>query len=190
MKPVVVSLLKRNALVILVFVLLLTGLRVVLRGYTPPWLTIPIAFFCGLLWANALLLKRGRPVLTVLLSLLLFPILGFPALIGSILLGRSVVEWEYKVEGFQMVDGCNGAEANRAYFEVHTLEERLAELTNAPSTDNNLIVQLQKVYATAQEKRRVLSDDCARRYHCDTHPWKTNWATIDQALAASERVHQ
>jgi hypothetical protein len=190
MKPLIISLLKRNALVALAFVLLLSGLRFVPRGYAPSWVFIPIAFFCSLLWANRLLIKQGYPILAVLLSVLLFPILGFPAGIGSFLLGRSLVEREYEAQGFRMVVGCNGGAANAAAGEVHTLQQRLAEFADSPGADTNVIVQLRNAYVIAQEKARVLSDDCGRRGHCETYPWKTNWAAIKQALTASERLYQ
>ena len=188
MKSLVISLLKRNALVVLAFMLLLIGIRLVPRGFTLPWLVVPIAFTCGLLWANGILIRRGHPILAVLLSLLLLPIGGLPALIGSFVVGRSLVEWEYKAQGIHMVDGCNGGAANQAYFEIHTLEQRLAELTNSPNADTNVVVQLQKAYLIAEEKERFLSDDCRRRGHCDAFPWKTNWGTIKQALTASDEA--
>src|SRR5207302_6802202 len=77
-KPLVISLLKRNTLVAAAFVFVLMAVRLVPDRYTPQWI-FPVIFFCGLLWANSILIKRGRPISAAVLSLLLVPILGVPA---------------------------------------------------------------------------------------------------------------
>ena len=61
MKPLIVSLLKRNALVAVVFMLLLSGFRVVPRAwaYMPPFLLFALAYFCGLVWANRASIKQA-----------------------------------------------------------------------------------------------------------------------------------
>jgi energy-coupling factor transporter transmembrane protein EcfT len=192
MKPLVTSLLKRNTLVALVFFLLLSGIRAVPRAwvYMPPFLLFMLAYFCSLVWANRVLVRQGHPVLALLLSVVLFPILGFPIGIGSMLFGQALVEAEYSAQGLQMVDGCNGGAAGEADGQVHTLRQRLDDFVGSPGVDTNVIAQLQTALVIAQEKARILSDDCARRGHCETHPWKTNWAAIRPALAASEKLYQ
>jgi hypothetical protein len=107
----------------------------------------------------------------------------------SVPLGRKLVVREYQAQGFQMVDGCNGGAANGAHAEVYTLQRRLEDFADSPDLDTNVIVQLKSALAIAQEKERVLSDDCARRGHCGTHPWKTNWAIINEAMTASEKLY-
>jgi hypothetical protein len=190
MKSLVLSLLKRNALVALGFVLLLSGVRVVPRAwlYMPHFLFIALAFFGGLVWANRVLMKQGRAILAILLSVLLVPILGFPVGIGSALLGRELVRIEYRAQGLEMVDGCNGGAAVEADGQVYAIEQRLHDFADSPGVDTNAIVQLQAALVIAQEKARILSDDCARRGHRDSHPWKTNWAAIKQALTDSEKL--
>lgn len=101
--------------------------------------------------------------------------------------GRSPIEREYRAQGFEMVKGCNGGAANGARGQILTLQQRLEDFPD--STDTNIIIQIKNALAVAQEKHRVLSDDCARRGHCETYPWNTNWAVIKEALAASERLY-
>ncbi len=191
MKPVGISLLKRNALVVVVFVLLLSGLHAVPRAwaYMPPFWLIAMAYFCSLVWANSVLIKQGHPILAVLLSILLLPIMGFPVGIGSMLLSRVLVARAYRAQGLQMVDGCNGGAAVEADGQVYSIQQRLEEFAGSPGVDTNVIVQLQSALVIAQEEARILSDDCARRGHCDTYPWKTNWMAIKQALSASEKLY-
>lgn len=114
---------------------------------------------------------------------------AFVLLLSSLVLifGRTSIESQYKGQGFQMVNGCNGGAAVGADGEVHAIEQRLAWLRDTPEANTNVIIQLQKAYILAQEKARILGDDCRRRGHRDTHPWKTNWTTIKQALTASEK---
>src|SRR5689334_11878138 len=125
MNPLIASLLKRNALAALVLTLLLTGLRLVPRAYVPPWQFFPATLFFGLLWANGTLIKRGYPISAVLLSLLLVPILGYPAVIFSNPLSRPFIEWGYRTRGFQMVHGCNGGAANAAHGDIQTIDQYL-----------------------------------------------------------------
>jgi hypothetical protein len=188
MKQPVYSLIVRNAIVGGGGLLLMIGYRFVPRGYLPPWLLIPFAFFCAVLWANSILIRRGRPVLGVVLSLFLVPVLGIPAVIVSIPYSRSLIEWQYLAQGFELVHGCNGGAANGAEFDVYKLQERLADLTGTPRAGKNEIAQLQEALALAQEKARVLNDDCGRRGHCDTKPWRASWSRIRQVIDASEEV--
>ena len=188
MKGIINLLLIRNVLVALAFMLLLAGFRVVPYASVLPWPLIPIAFFFCLLWANGVLTKRGRPGMAVLLSVLLFPILGFPAAIGSQRMGRRLLERKYEAQGFQMVVGCNGGAAHSADGQVRTIKERLAMFANSPDVNTNVIVQLQSAYVVAQERARIMREDCGWRGHCETFPWKTNWATIKQALTASDKM--
>ncbi len=55
------------------------------------------------------------------------------------------------------------------------------------SDSTNMVAQLQSALVVAQEKARVLSEDCRRRGHCETYPWTTNWTVIKQALTAVEK---
>jgi hypothetical protein len=103
---------------------------------------------------------------------------------------RTLIEMEYRAQGFQMVNGCNGGAANMATFDVFTLQQELNDVSDAPGVNTNLIVQLRNALVISQEKARVLSDDCTRRGHRETYPWKTNWAIVKEALTASRKVHQ
>ncbi len=85
-----------------------------------------------------------------------------------------------------MVEGCNGGAAVQADGQVLMLKQYMEDLTYPPVEDTNMLAQLQEVLVVAQEKARVLSEDCSRRGHCESHPWTTNWAVIKQALAAVE----
>ena len=102
---------------------------------------------------------------------------------------RAAAVREYEAQGFQMVKFCNGSAANGAHGEVYAIQERLEDFADSPGVDTNVIVQLKNALAIAKEKERVLSDDCARRGHCHTYPWKTNWAIIKEALTASEKLY-
>jgi hypothetical protein len=106
---------------------------------------------------------------------------------GSLSQRRELAAREYKAQGFQMVDGCNGGAAVEAAGQVFTIKQYLEDFTDSPAKDTNIIVQLQTALVIAQEKAKVLNDDCRRRGHCDTCPWKTNWATIKKALAGAEK---
>ena len=95
-----------------------------------------------------------------------------------------------KAQGFQMVQGCNGGAAVQADGQVLMIKQYLEDLTYPPVKDTNMVAQLQSALVVAQEKARVLSEDCRRRGHRETHPWKTNWATIKQTLIAFEKSNQ
>mgnify|MGYP000513037964 CR=1 FL=1 len=115
MKAVILSLLWRNALVGVGFVLMLTSLQLVSNIFLPDWLvwTIPLGLCCGLLWANAVLFKHQRPILAVLLSLGLIPVLGFPASICAAKFGTALADWRYRTQGYRLVEGCNGGAAGQ-----------------------------------------------------------------------------
>jgi hypothetical protein len=103
---------------------------------------------------------------------------------------QAVVVRDYAARGFQMVEGCNGGAAVQADGQVYTIKQYLEDFSDATTKDTNVISQLQSALVVAQEKAQVLSEDCRRRGHCDTYPWKTNWATIKQALTAYEKSDQ
>ncbi len=193
LKDLIKPLLCRNALVSVVFVLALSSLQFVSNIFLPDWLgwAILLAFFCSLLWANGVLFKRQRPILAILLSLGLLPILGFPVSVSSAIVGRALADWRYRTEGYRLVDGCNGGAANQADSDVYALKRLLAELADTPNADTNEIAHLKEILVRAQEKASVLSDDCRWRGHRDTYPWKTNWSGIRRELkAAEERIYQ
>jgi hypothetical protein len=115
--------------------------------------------------------------------------------VGALAIGllshrRSTAVREYEAQGFQMVQGCNGGAAVRADGQVMMIKQYLEDLTYPPVKDTNMVAQLQSALVAAQEKARVLSEDCRRRGHRETHPWKTNWVTIKQALTAFEKSNQ
>ncbi len=89
-----------------------------------------------------------------------------------------------------MIEGCNGGAAVGADGQVYTIKQYLEELSDSTTKDTNLIAQLRGALVLAQEKARVLSEDCRRRGHCDAYPWKTNRATIKTALTAFEKSNQ
>lgn len=157
-----------------------------LIGFTPPWQVLMFALFFGFLWANLPLIKSGRLIPAILLSLLLVSLLGIPASMGARLLNRPVEEMAYAARGFKMVSGCNGGAAVGADGDVRTIEQQLEILSDDQSMNAILISQLRSVQAMAKEKARVLSEDCGKRGHRENHPWKTNWAEIRQVIRASE----
>src|SRR5262245_60825092 len=111
--------------------------------------------------------------------------------IGLLSYRRSAAVREYEAQGFQMVEGCNGGAAVHADGQVLMIKQYLEEFAYSPrAKDTNMVAQLQSALVVAQEKARVLSEDCRRRGHRETHPWKTNWATIKQALTAFEKSNQ
>ena len=110
--------------------------------------------------------------------------------IGLLSYRRSAAVREYEAQGFQMVQGCNGGAAVQADGQVMMIKQYLKDLTYPPVKDTNMVAQLQSALVVAQERARVLSEDCRRRGHRETHPWKTNWATIKQALTGFEKSDQ
>jgi hypothetical protein len=110
--------------------------------------------------------------------------------IGSLSYHRSVAAREYAAQGFQMVQGCNGGAAAQADGQVMMIKQYLEDLAYPPVTDTNMVAQLQNALAVAQEEARVLSDDCRSRGHCESHPWKTNWVVVRQALNTYEKSNQ
>jgi hypothetical protein len=104
--------------------------------------------------------------------------------------GRSLVEKEYQAQGFEMVKGCNAVEASDASAQVYKLQERLIGFAHHRKEATNIIISIKGAIAVAREKERVLHDDFDRRGHCcDTYPWKTNWALIEEALRASDNLY-
>lgn len=191
MKPLVVSLVKRNAIVCLASILALGGLSLVPREYTPSWIFIPFAFFCGVLWANSILIKQGHPILAVVLTLILVPVMSVPVGILSIPVRRILANRDYVARGYQMMEGCDGSAAGSADAQVYHIKNLLEDATNSPSPDTNLISDLNKGYVLAQEKAKVLGDYCGKAGHVDIHPWKTNWAEINEIIKRSEaKVYQ
>ena len=142
--------------------------------------------FCGTFWANLPLIKFRRPISAVVLSLVLVPIFELPASIGSRLLSRTVEARAYKVQGFKMVNGCNGGAANGAAGDIHTIEQELEWLSEESPVNTNMIAQLYSIQAMAKEKARVLRDDCAKRGHRENYPWKTNWVMIRPIIKAAQ----
>jgi hypothetical protein len=126
----------------------------------------------------------------IIMTVVIAVLLGVAAATGSLLLRRDPVVRQYTAQGFQMVDGCNGGAANGARAEVYSLQERLEDFADSPTVDTNMIARLKRALAIAKEMEQVLRDDCARRGHRETHPWKTNWATIKEALTASEKLYR
>jgi len=99
---------------------------------------------------------------------------------------RSIAAREYAARGFQVVEGCNGGAAVQADGQVLMIKQYLEEFSDF-TTDPNLVAQLHSALVVAQEKALVLDEDCRRRGHCESHPWKTNWAVIKRVLAAVEK---
>jgi hypothetical protein len=117
---------------------------------------------------------------------------GILCLVGLVFVPsrRNLIEIGYRAEGFQMLSGCNGGAANGAMFDVFTLQQELKESADVPGVNTNVIVQLRNALVIAQEMERVLRDDCAKRGHRHTYPWKTNWVVVKQALDASKKLYQ
>lgn len=103
--------------------------------------------------------------------------------VGLLSYRRAAAVREYKAQGFQMVEGCNGGAAVQADGQVLMIKQYLEEFSDS----TNMVAQLQSALVVAQEKARVLSEDCRRRGHCETYPWTTNWTVIKQALTAVEK---
>ena len=135
-------------------------------------------------------MRTLKKIITVLVAVAALGGLGLAVSIGSLSLRRNLAAREYKAEGFQMVHGCNGGAAGEADGQVYTIKQHLEEFAGSPNSDTNIIIQLQSALVLAQDKARILSEDCRRRGHCETHPWKTNWVTINQALSAAEKLYQ
>ena len=131
-----------------------------------------------------------KTLLVVVAAVVGVGVLAVAVRIGSLSYHRSVAVREYAAQGLQMVQGCNGGAAVQADGQVMMIKQYLGELTYPPVKDTNMVAQLQNALAVAQDEARVLSDDCRRRGHCESHPWTTNWVVVSQALTAFEKSNQ
>ena len=128
--------------------------------------------------------------LIVVATVLAIGVLTVAVRIGPLLYQRAVAQREYAAQGLQMVQGCNGGAAVQADGQVMMIKQHLEELTYSPVKDTNMVAQLQSALAVAQKKAQVLSEDCRRRGHCESYPWKTNWIVVSQALTAFDKSNQ
>ena len=131
-----------------------------------------------------------KTLFVVMAAVVAVVVLAVAVRIGSLSYHRSVAVREYAVQGLQMVQGCNGGAAVQADGQVMMIKQYLEELTYPPVKNTNMVAQLQNALAVAQDEARVLSDDCRRRGHCESHPWTTNWVVVSQALTAFEKSNQ
>ena len=131
-----------------------------------------------------------KTLLIVVAAVVVVGVLAVAIRIGSLSYHRSVAAREYAAQGLQMVEGCNGGAAVQADGQVMMIKQYLEELTYPPVKETNMVAQLKNALTVAQEQARVLSDDCRRRGHCESHSWKTNWVVISQALTAFEKSNQ
>ena len=131
-----------------------------------------------------------KTLFVVMAAVVAVVVLAVAVRIGSLSYHRSVAVREYAVQGLQMVQGCNGGAAVQADGQVMMIKQYLEELTYPPVKETNMVAQLKNALAVAQEEARVLSDDCRRRGHCESHPWTTNWVVVSQALTAFEKSNQ
>ena len=129
-------------------------------------------------------------LLIVVAAVVAVGVLAIAVRSGPLLYRRAVVEKEYATQGLQMVEGCNGGAAVHADGQVMMIKQYLEMLADSPTKDTNIVFQLQSALVVAQEKARVLDGDCRKRGHCDSHPWKTNWIVVSQALTAFEKSDQ
>ena len=131
-----------------------------------------------------------KTLLIVVAAVVAVGVLAVAVRIGPLLYHRAVAEREYAAQGLQMVQGCNGGAAVQADGQVMMIKQYLEEFSYSPAKDTNMVAQLQNALVVAQEEARVLSDDCGKRGHCESHPWKTNWIVVSQALTAFEKSNQ
>lgn len=113
-------------------------------------------------------------------------ILWFPPIFPFIC-GRHATEIQYLLRGLHVRHGCNAGAYHAAGNDIR-LVERLLEWHNceAPS-DTNLVMQLQTALRLAREERDVIDEDCRRRFHCHTHPWKAEWNVIRPTIESGEK---
>jgi hypothetical protein len=135
-------------------------------------------------------MRTVKKLIIVVVAVVTIGALAVAIRIGSLSYRRATAVREYEARGFQMVEGCNGGAAVQADGQVLMLKQYLEDIAYPPVEDTNIVAQLQKALVVAQEKAQVLSEDCSRRGHCESHPWTTNWAVIKQALAAVEKPNQ
>ena len=123
-------------------------------------------------------------------AVLVIAVFALAALMGVLSLRQSSAVRDYRAQGFEMVKGCNGGAAVQADGQVIMIEQHLEEFGASPDADTNIVTQLRSALVVAREKARVLSEDCRRRGHRETYPWKTDWNTVNQALAAAEKLYR
>jgi hypothetical protein len=178
------TLFKRNAVVAIILVFALAVIRALPPAYMPPWQALALLLLCSLFWANLPLYKAGHRLRSLVLSVILVPLISIGAMPIAMPLGNFISAQQYRAEGLQLVNGCNGAAANSAYFEVQKLGEYVERLSDPKNT--NLLAQLQSVRIVAEEKLKILNADCSRRGHRENHPWRTNWSEIKATLTNAE----
>jgi hypothetical protein len=127
-----------------------------------------------------------KTLLIVVAAVAAVGVLAVSARIGAVWYHRTVAEREYAAQGLQMMQGCNGGAANQAEGQVTMINQYLEMLADSPVRDTSMVFQLQGALVVAREKARVLDGDCRRRGHCGSHPWRTNWIAVNQALTAFE----
>ncbi|MGZ5527848.1 MAG: hypothetical protein ACXWJB_04180 [Limisphaerales bacterium] len=180
------SLFKRNISVGVVAILTLSFDHLWAVLYLPPWQLLALLIFCCFCWANAPLFKAGYRLSAFVLSAILVILAGVPGGTLSILLSKYMADRDYSKNGFQIVEGCNGAAANSAENDVYQLQRAMDQLNDSRNT--NILLQLKAAQMLAKEKANVLDADCRKRGHRENHPWKTNWSGIKQTLAAADKI--
>ena len=132
-------------------------------------------------------MRTVKRLVIVVVAVVAVGALAVAAWLGSVSHRRAVAVREYEAQGFQMVEFCNGGAAGDADTQVRTIKEYLEDFSGDTVKDTNMIAQLQRALVVAQEKATILSEDCRRRGHCHTYPYKTNWAIIQTALKDAEK---
>jgi hypothetical protein len=123
-----------------------------------------------------------KKLIIVLLGVAAVGVLAVTAWLASMSHRRAAAVRQYEAQGFQMVKGCNGTAALNAGNQVRMLKRYLEDFADFSAKETNVFAQLRLALVVAQEKARVLNEDCRRRGHCETYPWTTNWAVVKRAL--------
>jgi hypothetical protein len=110
-----------------------------------------------------------KKLVIVVVAVAVVGVLAVAVRIGSLSYRRNVAVREYLAHGLEMVKGCNGGAAVQVDGQVFTIKQYLEEFADSPTRDTNTIFQLRSALVIAEEKARILSDDCRRRGHCETH---------------------
>jgi hypothetical protein len=190
MKTALFTVLKRNGVVTVLLIALITGLRLVSpQFYWPAVIIVLFGGLVGFIWACRSLADRIGRIATGVLTAFVVVIVGFFSLVASVLTARAVVEYRYRDAGYEMRTGCNLGAAMHAETSLFTLSNRIDELREDSPTDTNELRRLQDEYAATKKRLEFLEADLRRRGHRGTVPVPKDAKSLQPTAAAPDESH-
>ena len=169
------SVLKRNGIVTVLLIALMSALRLFSpQFFWPAAIIVLVGSVVGFIWASRRLAETiGHIGLGVLVTLMVL-VLGFFSLVVSASIPRKVVEYRYRAAGYEMRTGCNLWAAMDADISLFNLSNRVDELRKDSRTDTNELRRLQEEYVATKRRVEFLEADIRLRGHRHTFPGRRN----------------